>query len=114
MLMKRYLNKHNFIWLSVELVVLLIIASPPVAKDWYLSILFQTWLTGADRQPVQSIAGVPRETESISTPSGNTLNGGYFKKPGSDCTILLSHGNAGSIADRVYLIEELLKCGASV
>jgi pimeloyl-ACP methyl ester carboxylesterase len=114
MLMKRYLNKHNFIWLAVELVVLLIIASPPVAKEWYLSMLFQSWVTGATNKPVQAIAGVPRENESIPTPSGNTLNGWYFKKQGSDCTILLSHGNAGSIADRVYLIDELLKCGASV
>ncbi len=39
---------------------------------------------------------------------------GYFANPKAGKTIVLSHGNAGDIADRAILIGELLDAGASV
>jgi hypothetical protein len=90
--MRRYLTKHNAIWLFIELMILYILASPVVAKSWYQSILFQNWITSGTKWDLGKIGGIPGQERTFKTPTGNTLDGWYFVKPKARCTVLLSHG----------------------
>jgi hypothetical protein len=74
----RYLNKHNAFWLTVELLVLWVLASPPIAKPWYDSLLFQPWLSGGSTA-ISEIAGVQKQTLTIPTKSGVQISAWYFK-----------------------------------
>jgi pimeloyl-ACP methyl ester carboxylesterase len=47
-------------------------------------------------------------------PDGETLHGWYFLRKGSRKTIMMSHGNAGSIEARLPLCPLLLQTGSSV
>ncbi len=109
----RYFNKHNAIWLTVELLVLWAIASPPVAKPWYDSLLFQAWLTGSGADTT-SISGIPKQILKIPTKSGTQLNAWYFKGANVKKTLLISKGNGGTIDDRKELIESFLPSNVSV
>ncbi len=109
----RYLKKHNAFWLTVELLVLWALASPPIAKPWYDSMLFQPWLTGGSTT-INSIGGVPRQTLTIPTKSGAKLSAWYFQAADARRTILISQGNGGAMADRKELIESFLPYHVSV
>ncbi len=112
--MRRYFNKHNAIWFSIYALFLYVLASPVVGKHYYESILFQPWFSGSDNKTAKPIHDVPCKVVTIPTKTGAALNAWYFANPKARKTIVLSHGNAGDIADRAILIGELLDAGASV
>lgn len=103
----RYLNQHNALWLSIQMLVLWALASPPIAKPWYDSLLFKPWMTGGD-PTITSIAGVPKQNLTITTKSGARLNAWYFRVAEAKKTLLVSQGNGGAMADRKLLIESFL------
>ena len=45
---------------------------------------------------------------------GNKLHGWLFQKPHSDVIVIVHHGNAGNILNRLYLARACLKAGTSV
>lgn len=108
-----YLNKHNAFWLTIELLVLWAIASPPVAKPWYDSLLFQPWLSGGSTT-ISSIGGVTKKTVTIPAKSGGKLSAWYFQVADARKTLLISQGNGGAMADRKELIESFLPYHVSV
>lgn len=99
----------------VTLVVALYVAtSPRVATSfWNQYIFFPT----NDDHPVyhlQSIQGCPVENLSIKTSHDATVHALFFKQPRSEKVAILSHGNAGHLCHRLYVIETLLQSGVSV
>ena len=108
-----YFTRHNAIWLTVELIVLWILAAPPVAKPWYDALLFQPWLSYGSAE-IDSIDGVAKQSLKVQSKSGALLSVWYFAVPGSKKTVLISHGNGGTNAGRKELIEGLLAQNASV
>ncbi|MBS1991514.1 MAG: alpha/beta hydrolase [Cyanobacteria bacterium SZAS LIN-3] len=76
-------------------------------------MLFQPWLAGGDKA-IASIAGVAKEAITIPTKSGAQLSAWYFPVPGAKKTLLISHGNGGTMAERKELIESFLHLNVSV
>lgn len=109
----RYLTKHNAFWLSVEMLVLWVLASPQIAKPWYDSLLFQPWLTGGDTA-ITTLGGIKKQTLTIPTKAGTNLSAWYFQAPNAKKTLLVSQGNGGAMADRTKLIESFLPYQVSV
>ena len=110
---KIYFTRRNAIWLTVELIVLWALASPPVAKPWYDSLLFQPWLSYGGPE-INSIHGIAKHSAKVQSKSGAQISTWYFSVPGAKKTLLISHGNGGTSAGRKELIEGLLALNVSV
>ncbi|MEX0661874.1 MAG: alpha/beta fold hydrolase [Balneolaceae bacterium] len=58
--------------------------------------------------------GISTEDFWIETEDGVQIHGWYFPQEDSDQVIVLSHGNAGNISQRITIAETLLETGAAV
>lgn len=73
----------------------------PTRVENYSAIPLQTF--GAKGEPI-----------TFSAPSGNTLHGFFFDKPGSRFTVLLHHGQGGNLVTHFGLAKTMLLAGFSV
>jgi len=88
----------------------------------YLAFSPLTWASILEFQPVKypcteygctEVLGVKREEALFQTPSGQTLHGWFFRKPGAHYTMLIHHGQTGNLAISLGLVATLLYCGNS-
>ena len=99
---------------------LYVLFSPPIAMPVYNRILFfptrgyDSDFASAHLQHILRANDIKKSDVSFSVPGGKNLSGWFFKKAGSSKVMLVSHGNAGNISDRLILAESLLSCGTSV
>ncbi|MBS1992702.1 MAG: alpha/beta hydrolase [Cyanobacteria bacterium SZAS LIN-3] len=58
--------------------------------------------------------GAHKKDVQFRSADGALLSGWYFYRPGTMKVILVSHGNAGNISNRLILADALINCRASV
>lgn len=63
---------------------------------------------------IPSINNVPKQELKIATVSGAKLDAWYFKAPGSSMVVIVNHGNAGNLLNRLFIAKSLLQSGVSV
>jgi fermentation-respiration switch protein FrsA (DUF1100 family) len=85
--------------------------SPMIASPIYDRMLFFPSAEPASNPA--AIQGVQKQDVFFDAPNGAKLHGWFFKKPGTDKVVLISHGNAGNLTHRGWLIDIVLKAGAS-
>lgn len=102
----------SFIDSIPRLVLYYVLLAPIVAMPLYNTLLFHPFAAG--NFDIATVNGVPCQNLSFPAPNGARLHAWYLKLPGAKKTILLSHGNAGNLTDRIGLVSLLLKAGASV
>lgn len=59
-------------------------------------------------------AGLTAEDVWIETEDGITIHGWYFPNDSAELVVILSHGNAGNISNRLVIAETLINSDASV
>jgi fermentation-respiration switch protein FrsA (DUF1100 family) len=70
------------------------------------------WFPGPPPSVDPGVLGLPHEEARITTEDGVALHGWFL--PGGSEAVLVSHGNAGSVAERLPLAEAFLRMGRSV
>jgi uncharacterized protein len=92
--------------------------SPAVAMPLYNNLLFHPSAESNDfSKQIKKIADFFHcnfQEVRFKATDGETLHGWFFIRPGSRKTILMSHGNAGCIENRLPLCPLLLQSGSSV
>lgn len=69
---------------------------------------------GKAEYSIPIIADVKKQDIFFKNADGNLLHGWLFEEPGAKKIVLLSHGNAGNIGHRLFLVEAILNAGASI
>lgn len=87
--------------------------SPPFTMSVWNSFMFHPSPPAAGCAP-DSIGAVRCREINFQTPDGEKLYAWFFAQPNAERTFLLSHGNSGTVADRMRLIQVLLSTGCSV
>jgi fermentation-respiration switch protein FrsA (DUF1100 family) len=113
----RKLKLRKLSWIdAVELLILCMI--PVIAAPYYGKLLFFPTKEMPDQsnilQQIEKITQARKVDVTIACANGNSLNGWLFKLPNSRKVFLVSHGNAGNIANRILTAFMLLKAGGSV
>lgn len=93
---------------------LYLVLSPRVAKPIYRSLLFHPSPYPAELDGPPEISGVAGQEVFFPGPSGRTLHAWYYKHTKPKFTVVLSHGNAGNITNRLQTINLLLEAETSV
>ena len=62
---------------------------------------------------LDQIPGIKRQTLYITCRDGSKLHCWLFRVPGSDKIVIVNHGNAGNISNRIYIASALTKAGCS-
>jgi hypothetical protein len=92
--------------------------SPTVAEPLYNQMLFYpdypVRFSQEQYDAVRQLRDVPKQDVRIPSTNNTTLHAWFFRKPGAKYVVMLSHGNASNIANRVALIDDLLQLGCSV
>jgi hypothetical protein len=103
---------------AVFLLAAYVLLSPVVGMPLYNKLVFFPFDQGEDVsvfiQQIQQQTGGKRTVLAINTPSGERLDGWYFKKEGAKKLVILSHGNGGNNKHRLLTSMILLKCDANV
>lgn len=60
------------------------------------------------------VSGIRKEQLFITAVAGSKLHAWFFNLPGSDKLAVVNHGNAGNMANRIYLANALTHAGCSV
>lgn len=70
---------------------------------------------GADNPlyKIPSIANIPKQELKIATAGGVKLDAWYFNAPGSSKVVIVNHGNAGNLLNRLFIAKGLLQSGVS-
>lgn len=63
---------------------------------------------------ITKILTAPREEYFFAGPSGKKLHGWLFRTPNTDTVVIVHHGNAGNILNRLFIAKHLIIAGASV
>jgi hypothetical protein len=63
---------------------------------------------------IPSIINIPKQELKIATVGGAKLDAWYFKAPGSSKVVIVNHGNAGNLLNRLFIAKSLLQSGVSV
>lgn len=80
----------------------------------YGMVVFQpSWGTNSLYR-IHNILGAQREEYFFPTAGGLKLHGWFFRLPKSSKVVVVNHGNAGDITNRLFLAKGLLSCGVSV
>lgn len=104
--------KMAFYSAPLALALILIAVLPTMAFSIYDKLLF---FPMKELERVQdSINGFQKEDVSIKSANGKIIHAWFFLRDPKSKVILLSHGNAGNISHRTYLISLLLNQGLSV
>lgn len=90
------------------------VLSPVVATPLYKGMLFQPDKFPLGQYDIGVINGCRHTDHAITTADGLKLHGWYFEIPQARQVILLSHGNAGNVSNRLALVASLLSTGSSV
>jgi len=111
------LKVRKLSWIdAVELLILCMI--PVIAAPYYYKLIFFPTKELSDQssviQQIEQITHAKKVDITIACPDGNRLNGWLFKLPNCKKVFLVSHGNAGNIANRIVTAFMLLKAGGSV
>lgn len=88
--------------------------APRMARPLYRQFLFHPDPYPHDIETAPILGGVQGEDVYFLSRKGRRLHGWIFEKPGARDWMLVSHGNAGNIANRMELIHLLLRAGVSV
>lgn len=93
-----------------------IAASVYIGLSLYLYLYQENYVYFPDRQvkTTPDSIGLSYETLKIPTEDGETLDGWYIPAPAARATLLLFHGNAGNIGQRLDLIEIFHGLGLNV
>ncbi|MBY0546484.1 MAG: alpha/beta hydrolase [Candidatus Obscuribacterales bacterium] len=98
--------------IAILVVISLLIAlSPPLLGSFYTKFVF--YPVQEDLKPL-AIGDVFCQPLTFASAGGTILTGWYFENPGATKLILVSHGNAGNMSNRIRLAERLLKTHCSV
>jgi fermentation-respiration switch protein FrsA (DUF1100 family) len=113
--------KNIFLSIVIELgslCLLYLLLSPAVAMPLYNRLLFHPSPESNElSQQINQMADFFHCTfqdVQFKAADGETLHGWYFLRKGSQKTIMINHGNAGSIEARLPLCPLLLQTGSSV
>ena len=60
------------------------------------------------------LSGVKRQNLFIDTPDGKKLHAALFELPGAKKFVVVNHGNAGNIENRLFIADALIKAKCSV
>lgn len=63
---------------------------------------------------VPSILNVPKQQIKIATAGGAKLDTWYFKTPEAKRVVIINHGNAGNLLNRLFIAKSLIQAGNSV
>ena len=94
-----------------------ILLSPVIAAPLYNSMLcYPNYPSRYDEKAysISQLDGIAKKDLRIEVPSGKTIHAWYFHNTHSDGLVLIHHGNAGNISNRIGLVDDLLKLGYSV
>ncbi len=88
--------------------------APRMARPLYRQFLFHPDPFPGDIDAAPELAGIQGQDVYFQNRQGRRLHGWIFEKPGARDWMLVSHGNAGNIANRRELVQLLLKAGVCV
>lgn len=94
-----------------------VLLTPMIAMPLYSKMIFYPDYPSRynpEDYKVDSLAGIAREELYIPTSHGKRLHCWFFRKPEAKYVVLLSHGNASNLSNRVVHALTLLGCGVSV
>lgn len=95
----------------IEALLYYVLLSPMVAMPFYNTLIFHPAKAGDFG--INQVSQVAKEDVYFQSTSRRTLHGWFFKNPGATKTVLISHGNAGNITNRLPLLRLVLDAGAS-
>ena len=87
--------------------------SPRLNEPLVNAILFHPNHIDKHNDNMKVLSGVQAEEVSIPV-EGATVNGMFYRKPGTPDVILMSHGNASDLDNRIEKLRAMLDCGISV
>jgi uncharacterized protein len=88
--------------------------APRMARPLYRQFLFHPDPYPHDIDAAPVLGGIQGEDVYFQSRRGHRLHGWVYEKPGNNDWMLVSHGNAGNIANRMELVSLLLRAGVSV
>jgi len=88
--------------------------APRMARPLYRQFLFHPDPYPHDIETAPSLGGIQGKDVYFHSRRGKRLHGWVYENPIAKDWMLVSHGNAGNIANRMALIELLLRAGVSV
>lgn len=95
-----------------KLSIYYLLLAPIVAMPFYNTMIFHPFASGDFS--IKAIDGIACQNVCFKSANGKGLHAWLFTKPGASKTVLLSHGNAGNLTNRVDLVKVLLSVGVSV
>jgi len=63
---------------------------------------------------IEGIMGVPRQQFYFSNENGDRLHGWFFRTPDAKKLVIINHGNAGDLTNRLFLAKHLILSGTQV
>jgi len=109
-----FLVKAFMIALILVLVIAYIWFSPPVLTRFNPGFLLFPFPAG-EEYAISTIDGITRDDVYFTNSAGSKLNGWFFQSPNQSApVVLISHGNAGNISNRLLLAQQILRAGGSV
>ncbi len=106
-------------WQLFIIALIYTLLSPPVSLPCYERLLFFPDNKGFE--PTVALveaelakSGCIKRDVRFPAENGDWLHGWFFVKPDAECTVIVSHGNAGNIASRIGLASALVHSGCSV
>ncbi len=106
------------LWLEALLVSSIIMLTSPFNSVLVNFMLFHPSKAECIDQRVKDLISsrysVRWSEERFKSINGKVLHGWYLKRKGEGKTILISHGNAGNISDRIFMLSTLVHLGCSV
>lgn len=87
--------------------------SPRLNEPLVNAVLFHPNHRDAHQDNMKMLSGVPAEEVSLPV-EGGSINGMFYRIAGTPDVVLLSHGNASDLDNRIDKIRAMLNCGISV
>lgn len=63
---------------------------------------------------IPSIQKVPKQQLKIATTGGAKLDAWFFETPGAKKVVIVNHGNAGNLLNRLFIAKSIIEAGQSV
>lgn len=63
---------------------------------------------------IPSIQKVPKQELKIATAGGAKLDAWFFRTPGASKVVIVNHGNAGNLLNRLFIAKSIIEAGQSV
>ena len=105
--------RKELLKLGAYLIVIYLLLFALLYSPLYKAIILRPDGGTSQLYEIDKILDAKRE-EYFFESGGNKLHGWLFRKPGSDIVVLIHHGNAGNLLNRLFLAKAFIQAGTSV